>query len=67
MFKLAGGDYYHVPATQAQQICPGLQTTIAQAVEDGTVSMVSVSSVSAELTDHRDTGDDGRLRGPSSP
>ncbi|KAG6362922.1 hypothetical protein INS49_008017 [Diaporthe citri] len=36
MFKLAGGDYYHVPATQAQQICPSLQTTINQAVEDGT-------------------------------
>lgn len=47
MFKLAGGDYYHVPATQAQKICPALQSTIDQAVEDGTVSMVSVFSFSA--------------------
>lgn len=39
MFKLAGGDYYHVPATQVQHICPGLQTTIEKAVRDGTVSI----------------------------
>ncbi|KAK2611361.1 hypothetical protein N8I77_004705 [Diaporthe amygdali] len=36
MFKLAGGDYYHMPATKVQQICPGLQGTIEQAVQDGT-------------------------------
>lgn len=41
MFKLAGGDYYHVPATQVQNICPGLQTTIEKAVQDGTVSISS--------------------------
>lgn len=41
MFKLAGGDYYHVPATQAQQICPDLRPTIEKAVQDGTVSIYS--------------------------
>lgn len=39
MFKLAGGDYYHVPVTEVQRICPELQATIEQAVQDGTVSM----------------------------
>lgn len=48
MFKLAGGDYYHVPATQAQRICPGLQATIDQAVEDGTVSIGPVYPLSQE-------------------
>ena len=41
MFKLSGGDYYHLPATQAQQICPELQAIIDQAVQNGTVSMSS--------------------------
>lgn len=50
MFKLAGGDYYHVPATQAQKICPELQTTIDQAVEDGTVSIDPASSLSPEMS-----------------
>jgi hypothetical protein len=42
MFKLVEGDYYQVPAAQVQQICPELQDTVDDAVQDGTVSMAPV-------------------------
>lgn len=38
IFKLIGGDYYHVPVSQVEQICPELEATADDAVEDGTVS-----------------------------
>ncbi|KAH8788423.1 hypothetical protein F5883DRAFT_635310 [Diaporthe sp. PMI_573] len=36
MFKVAEGDYYHMPAAQVQQICPELETTVDEAIKDGT-------------------------------
>lgn len=49
MFKLAGGDYYHVPAAQVQQICPGLRPMIDQAVQNGTVRLNSVNTLSLDI------------------
>jgi hypothetical protein len=44
MFKVAEGDYYHMPAAQVQQICPELETTVDEAIKDGTVSATQICS-----------------------
>lgn len=60
MFKLVAGDYYHVPAAQVQQICPELQTTVDQAIQNGTVSMTQIClrRPQEHIADHWNKGND---------